>query len=174
MRDQVIGDVCQFHYERKSIMSVPTFDDIPSDMNRIIGRHIKLYLTDPAAAHMWDARPVGLDGPVTTLLLTTIGRKSGQPRHVPLVYVDYDGSYLVIGSKGGNVDHPIWFTNLIANPECEIRVGAPPVKARARVLEGEERARAWKRVTDLHHVYARYQARTSREIPVVALDLLKS
>ncbi len=154
-------------------MSVPTFNDIPKDINKIISEHIKLYLTDPAAAHLWDARPVGLDGPVTTLLLTTIGRKSGEPRNVPLLYVDNGDNYLIIGSKGGNVDHPVWFLNLMANPECEIRVGAPPVKARARVLEGDERAAAWKKITDRHHVYAKYQARAEREIPVVALEPIR-
>lgn len=158
-------------------MSVPTFNDIPTDINRIIGEHIKLYLKDPAAAHLWDAAPVGTPGEVTTLLLTTIGRKSGEPRHVPLLYVDdSDGDgdgYLIIGSKGGNVDHPIWFLNLQANPECEIRVGAPPVKARARVLDGEEYARAWEKVSNRHDNYAKYQARTDRRIPVVRLEPIK-
>lgn len=151
-------------------MSVPTYGDIPKDINKIIGDHIKLYLSDPAAAHMWDATPVGIDGLVTTLLLTTIGRKSGEPRSVPLLYVDHKDGYLIMGSKGGNDEHPVWFLNLQANPQCEIRVGAPPVKARARVLEGEERAIAWKKVTDRYDVYAKYQARAPREIPVVMLE----
>lgn len=155
-------------------MSVPTFDDIPRDINSLISEHIRLYLKDPAKAHMWDARPVGGSGPVTTLLLTTIGRKSGEPRHVPLLYVEHGDDYLVVGSKGGNPDHPLWFLNLMAHPECEIRVGQPPVKARARLLEGEERAAAWKKITDLHPVYAKYQARTPREIPVVALQATKA
>jgi len=151
-------------------MTVPTFDDIPKDINRLIKEHIEQHLTDPAAAHMWDARPVGLSGMVTTLLLTTTGRKSGEKRHVPLLYVDDGDGYLIIGSKGGNVDHPVWFLNLQADPECEIRVGKPPVKARARVLEGAEREKAWAKITDLHHVYAKYQARAEREIPVVRLE----
>jgi len=151
-------------------MSVPTFDDIPKDINALIAAHIKLYLTEPEKAHMWDARPVGLPGKVTTLLLTTIGRKSGEPRHVPLLYVDDGDGYLIMGSKGGNVEHPIWYLNLQANPDCEIRVGAPPVKARARVLTGEERAKAWEKVSTRHPTYAKYQARTDREIPVVRLE----
>lgn len=151
-------------------MSVPEFNDIPKDINQIIGAHIKLYLTDPAAAHMWDARPVGLPGEVTTLLLTTIGRKSGEPRHVPLLYVDDGDGYLIIGSKGGNADHPIWFLNLQANPECEIRVGAPPIKARARELHGDEYSRAWDKVAARHETYAKYQNRTERRIPVIRLE----
>jgi deazaflavin-dependent oxidoreductase (nitroreductase family) len=151
-------------------MSVPTFDDIPTDINRIIKEHITLYLSDPAAAHLWDARPVGLPGPVTTLLLTTIGRKSGEPRHVPLLYVDDGDGYLIIGSKGGNSDHPIWFLNLQSNPDCEIRVGAPPVSARARVLDDDEYDRAWTKVTDRHETYKKYQTRTARQIPVIRLE----
>lgn len=155
-------------------MSVPAFDDIPKDMNKLISEHIKLYLTDPAAAHLWDARPVGLPGEVPTLLLTTIGRKSGEPRHVPLLYVAYGDGWIVVGSKGGNVDHPLWYRNLEANPECEVRVGAPPVKARARVLEGEERAEAWDMISKLYpETYPKYQARTARELPVVALEPIK-
>ncbi|WP_313806876.1 nitroreductase/quinone reductase family protein [Sphingobium sp.] len=151
-------------------MSVPTFSDIPTDINRLIAEHIKLYLTDPAAAHMWDARPVGLPGEVTTLLLTTIGRKSGEPRHVPLLYVEDGDGYLIMGSKGGNADHPLWFLNLQADPVCEARVGAPPVKARARILEGDEYARAWSKVAERHATYAKYQARTERRIPIVRIE----
>lgn len=151
-------------------MSVPGFDDIPKDINQLIGQHIKQYLTEPGKAHLWDARRVGLPGEVTTLLLTTIGRKSGEPRHVPLLYVDDGDGYLIMGSKGGNVEHPVWFLNLQANPDCEIRVGALPVQARARVLAGEERAKAWARITERHDTYAKYQARTDREIPVIRLE----
>jgi deazaflavin-dependent oxidoreductase (nitroreductase family) len=152
------------------LKSVPSFDDIPKDINKLIGAHIKLYLTEPEKAHLWDARPLGLDGPVTTLLLTTVGRRSGEPRHAPLLYVEDGNGYLVIGSKGGNVDHPVWFMNLRENPECEIRVAALRTKARARVLEGEERNRAWEKITGRHRVYAKYQARAKREIPVVRLE----
>jgi deazaflavin-dependent oxidoreductase (nitroreductase family) len=151
-------------------MSVPTFKDIPTDINALIRAHIAQYMTDPAAAHMWDARPVGLPGEVTTLLLTTIGRKSGEERHVPLLYVDYGDAYLIMGSKGGNVDHPVWYLNLQANPECEIRVSTLRTRARARTLEGAERAEAWAKVAERHPTYAKYQARTEREIPVVLLE----
>jgi deazaflavin-dependent oxidoreductase (nitroreductase family) len=154
-------------------MTVPTFNDIPKDINRIIREHIDLYLADPAAAHLWDARPVGLPGPVTTLLLTTIGRKSGEPRHVPLLYVDDGDGYIIVGSKGGNSEHPVWYLNLQANPLCDIRVGAPPIKARARPLEGEEYDRAWAKVTDRHETYKKYQARTDRQIPVIRLEPVK-
>lgn len=149
---------------------MPRFDDIPADIGQIIAAHVKLYLQDPEKAHMWDSTPVGVPGPVTTLLLTTKGRKSGKERHVPLLYVENDGSYLVIGSKGGNPTDPVWYLNLLETPECEIRVASYRTKARARTLEGKERERAWKRITDRHSTYEKYQARTERQIPVVQLE----
>ena len=151
-------------------MSVPPFNDIPADINRIIAAHITLHLTDPAAAHMWDATPVGTPRLVPTLLLTTIGRKSGEPRHVPLRYLDDGDGYLVIASKGGHAKHPIWFLNLEADPACEIRVGAPPVRAFARTLDGDDYVRAWTKVLAEDTVYAKYQKRADRRIPVVRLE----
>lgn len=152
---------------------MPKFDDIPDDINRLIADHIKLYLSEPEKAHMWDSSPLGVPGPVTTLLLTTVGRKTGKARHVPLLYVDNGDSYLVIGSKGGNPEHPIWFLNLQESPECEIRVAAFHGKARARTLEGDERERAWKKISERHPTYLKYQARAERQIPVVQLDPIK-
>jgi proline iminopeptidase len=89
---------------------------------------------------------------------------------VPLLYVDNDGTYIVIGSKGGNVEDPIWYMNLQESPDCEIRVSTLHTKARARTLEGDEREAAWKKVTDRHAVYKKYQLRTERQIPVVLLE----
>jgi deazaflavin-dependent oxidoreductase (nitroreductase family) len=142
----------------------PTVDRVQK-----INEHKALYLSDPANAHMWDARHVGLPGEVTTLLLTMIGRSTGTPRHVPLIYVDDADGYLVIASKGGMDNHPIWYLNLLANPQCEISVGAPPVKAIATTLEGAERKRAWSKIVDRHFIYGIYQTRTKRQIPVVRL-----
>lgn len=155
-------------------MSVPTFDDIAPDINQVIRAHIDRYLNDPVAAHMWDATPVGIPGLVPTLLLTTVGRKSGKARHVPLLYVDDGDSYLIIGSKGGNVDHPFWYLNLQDNPDCEIRVGALHAPARGQILEGDEYAAAWARITARFPVYAKYQARAERLIPVVRLTVAAS
>jgi len=83
---------------------MPQFEDLPTNIVDIIKAHVQLYLEDSEQAHMWDSTPVGIPGPVTTLLLTTTGRKTGKPRHVPLLYVDNGGSNLIIGSKGGNGD----------------------------------------------------------------------
>lgn len=151
-------------------MGTPQFDDIPQNINRLIAEHIQLYLTDPVQAHLWDATPMGLPGRVPTLLLTTIGRKSGEQRHVPLLYVQDEDGYLVVGSKGGNAEHPVWYLNLLARPECEIRVAALRTHARGRTLTGDERGLAWTKVVAEHPVYLKYQARTTRQIPLVRLE----
>lgn len=136
-----------------------------------IKKHIELYKTDPAKAHMWDSTVAGGPGPLPTLLLTTTGRKSGKPRSLPLIYGEADGSYVVIASKGGLPTHPIWFLNLQANPECDLMVGPKPVRARARVAEGEERERLWRHMAEIYPPYDDYQERAGdRTIPVVVLD----
>ena len=102
--------------------------------------------------------------------LTTKGRKSGEPRALPLIYGEAGDSYLIIASKGGLPNHPIWYLNLQANPDCELMVGAKPVSARARVAEGEERERLWKQMAEVYPPYDEYQQRAERTIPVVVLD----
>jgi deazaflavin-dependent oxidoreductase (nitroreductase family) len=135
-----------------------------------IAEHIKLYKTDPEKAHMWDSTSLGGPGILPTLLLTTTGRKSGEPRALPLIYGTIGDSYVVIASKGGMPTHPLWFENLEAKPECEIMVGAKAVSARARVTSDEERERIWAMMVGIYPPYADYKKATDREIPVVVLD----
>ncbi len=136
-----------------------------------IAEHIDLYRTDPAKAHMWDSSVAGGSGLLATLLLTTTGRKSGEPRALPLIYGEAGGSYVIIASKGGMPSHPVWYLNLQANPECELMVGPKAVSARARVAEGDERERLWEQMAKIYPPYNEYQERAgSRTIPVVVLD----
>ena len=103
------------------------------------------------------------------LLLTTTGRKSGEPRTTPLIHrTDGDG-WVVIASKGGADDHPAWFQNLQASPEATIEVKADTIPVTATVAEGEERARLWSAMTEDWPDYDEYQRKTDREIPVVVL-----
>ncbi len=136
-----------------------------------IAEHTELYRTDPEKAHMWDSTHVGGPGELPTLLLTTTGRKSGEPRAIPLIYGTVGNSYAVIGSKGGWPTHPLWYLNLEAKPECELQVGAKRVSARARVATGEERERIWKQMAAIYSPYDEYQKSAGeRQIPVVVLD----
>ena len=119
---------------------------------------------------MWDSAPLGGPGVLPTLLLTTTGRKSGEPRALPLIYGTVGESYVVIASKGGMPTHPLWYRNLQARPECELMVGAKSVSARARDAEGDERERLWAQMAEIYPPYRDYQKATEREIPVVVLD----
>ncbi|HLZ72497.1 MAG TPA: nitroreductase family deazaflavin-dependent oxidoreductase [Dehalococcoidia bacterium] len=104
------------------------------------------------------------------LLLTTTGAKSGTRRTTPLVYLPSDGRYVIIASKGGAPNHPAWYHNLVAHPETTIEVGTETIPVKATVLTGEERDRLYAEQARLRPAFAGYQAKTSRRIPVVALE----
>ena len=136
-----------------------------------IQEHIELYRTDPEKARMWDSTPLGGPGPIPTLLLTTTGRKSGEPRSLPLIYGEAGDSFVIIASKAGMPTHPAWFLNLEASPDCELMVGARHLRARARVAEGEERERLWRQLAEIYPPYDKYQETAgARTIPGVVLD----
>jgi proline iminopeptidase len=108
----------------------------------------------------------------TILLLTTTGRTSGEKRTVPLIYVQDGAHYAIVASKGGAPDHPGWYKNLEKTPEVELQVMGEVFRARARRAEGEERARLWKKASEMWPDYDKYATRTAREIPVVVLERL--
>jgi proline iminopeptidase len=144
---------------------------IPDYLPDWIRSHVRRYLeSDGADGHMWDSSVAGGSGPVPTLLLTTRGRKSGEPRLLPLIYGKADGGYVIIASKGGAPSHPAWYLNLAAHPEVDVQVAADRFKATARVATGEERSALWSQMVELYPPYTAYQERTEREIPVVVLE----
>ncbi len=148
--------------------------DIPDSLPPWIKEHIQRYLADGEAGHLWDASLAGGEGMLTTLLLTTTGRKSGKALIIPLIYRPTgDGGYCVIASKGGAPAHPAWFLNLETNPMARIQVANDEYRVKARVAEGEERARLWDVMVDYYTPYTDYQAATDRQIPVVVLDPIK-
>ena len=132
--------------------------------------HTALYLNDPERAHDWDATPVGGSGLVPTLLLTTTGRRSGEPRPTPLLYQPTGKGFVIVASRGGSDHHPAWYLNLLDNPECAVQVGRFSYTATARVLKSEERRPYWDWMVRFWPDYANYQLRTEREIPVVILE----
>jgi deazaflavin-dependent oxidoreductase (nitroreductase family) len=104
------------------------------------------------------------------LLLTTTGAKSGTLRTTPLVYLPDGDRLVVIASKGGAPKHPAWYHNLVAHPDVTVEVGSETLPVRAAVLSGEERDRLYARQAGLRPAFAEYQAKTTRRIPVVALE----
>ena len=103
------------------------------------------------------------------LLLTTTGRKSGRRRTTPLLYLDDGARYVVVASVGGAPQHPAWYLNLRADPRATVEINGRTRAVRAETAGPEERARLWLAVTAMYSGYDTYQARTSREIPIVIL-----
>lgn len=108
------------------------------------------------------------DAPV--LLLTTTGRRSGEPRTVPVVYLEDGGRISVIGSNAGHSRTPAWSLNLQADPEAEIEVGRRRQKVRARIAAGEERAELWRKHNEQYSGFDEYEARTDRDIALFVLE----
>ncbi|MGW0516995.1 nitroreductase family deazaflavin-dependent oxidoreductase [Crossiella sp. NPDC003009] len=133
--------------------------DSPRDWVR---EHIDRYVaTDGAEGHEWNG--------TTTLLLTTTGRRSGEPRRTALIYQRVGEDYVVVASQGGAPTHPAWYLNLRERPEVQVQVAGDRFTARARTADEAERARLWPVMTATWPDYDQYQTRTTRQIPVVVL-----
>lgn len=125
--------------------------------------HARRYLESGGRdGHIWEG--------VTTLLLTTTGRRSGEARTTPLIYGRDGDRYVVVASRGGAPAHPAWYENLAARPDVTIQVMADRFKARARTASAAERPALWKTMAAIWPAYDDYQAKTSRTIPVVILE----
>ena len=103
------------------------------------------------------------------IVLTTVGAKSGKLRKNALMRVEHDGEYAVVASLGGSPSHPVWYYNVVANPQVELQDGATRRDYTARELTGAEKALWWERAVAAYPDYAAYQRRTEREIPVFVL-----
>lgn len=146
---------------------------IPDSLPSWISDHIKLYFEDPEKAHMWDSGAAGGTGPLPTLLLITKGRKSGEPRPLPLIYRKIGDDYVIVASKGGFPTHPSWYLNLVDTPNVEVRVGKDQFNAKARDAKGDEREKLWQQMAEIYPPYNDYQASAKdRQIPVVVLERL--
>ncbi|WP_367132715.1 nitroreductase family deazaflavin-dependent oxidoreductase [Saccharothrix sp. HUAS TT1] len=129
-----------------------------------VNEHIRKYVESGGAeGHEWQPG-------VFTLLLTTVGRKSGQPRRTALIYQPYGDAHVVVASYGGAPEHPAWYRNLSEHNSAEVQVRADVFTAKARTAVGEERARLWKLMTEVWPAYDDYAKKTDREIPVVVLE----
>src|SRR5712692_5563666 len=107
------------------------------------------------------------------LLLTTIGAKSGQRRTTPMGYMPEGDRLIVFASSGGAPAHPDWYHNLVTHPQVTVEVGTETYDATATVLTGEERDRLYARQAELYPQFGEYQTKTTRKIPVIALERRK-
>jgi deazaflavin-dependent oxidoreductase (nitroreductase family) len=126
-------------------------------------QHVRRYVeTNGQEGHDWQG--------TTTLILTTKGRRSGEPRSTPLIYQRHGDDYLVVASKGGADEPPAWYLNLEADPDVEVQVLGERFHARARTAGAAEKPELWQIMLGAWPAYAEYQQKTTREIPVVVLE----
>jgi deazaflavin-dependent oxidoreductase (nitroreductase family) len=118
--------------------------------------------TDGEVGHEWQG--------TRCLLLTTKGRRTGEPRELPLIYGTSGDDYLIVASKGGADEPPAWYRNLVADPEVEVQVKGDRFKAHAREATAEEKPEMWKTMTKEWPAYDDYQQKTDRPIPVIVLE----
>jgi deazaflavin-dependent oxidoreductase (nitroreductase family) len=104
------------------------------------------------------------------LLLTSTGRKSGQPRTTPLLYLRDGERLVVVASKGGFSTHPLWYGNLAANPRVEVELAGERRAMLARRANDAEKQALWPKLVAMYRDFDDYKARTDREIPVVILS----
>src|ERR1019366_4122036 len=132
------------------------------DITLLGQEHVRRYQeTDGEVGYLWNGVPI--------LLLTTRGRKTGEPRTTPLIFERDGEDYLVVASQGGAPKHPSWYLNLLATPEAQIQVRAEKIPVTAHSATDAEKPRLWKLMAEIWPNYDTYQARTERSIPVVSL-----
>ncbi|GAA2063454.1 nitroreductase family deazaflavin-dependent oxidoreductase [Williamsia deligens] len=109
----------------------------------------------------------GFKKPVPVCLLTTTGRKTGEPRTVPLLCLRDGENVVLVASQGGRKNHPLWYLNLVADPDVRIQIGKRTRAYRAHPADDAERTRLWPLMADLYADVDQYQEWADRTIPLV-------
>jgi len=132
------------------------------DITLLGAEHVRVYQeTGGERGYLWNGVP--------TLLLTTVGRRTGESRTVPLIFGRDGDNLLVVASKGGAPAHPLWYENLAADPAVSVQVRGDQGAFIASTAQGAEHDRLWKVVVEQWPNYDTYQSRTDRPIPLVVL-----
>ncbi len=142
--------------------------DMTSSLERIKGdakADAEDYLANPEGRST-GAGPSGLP----TLLLTCLGRKSGEKRTTPLVFMQNGEDMVIVGSLAGYDTHPAWYLNICANPECWVQRDHDKVSAVARDASDEERAELWPKLTAMFPPWGFFQEQTDRPFSIVILS----
>jgi len=133
------------------------------DLSLFGEEHVRRYQeTNGEIGYEWNGVPI--------LLLTTTGRKTGESRTAPLIFGRDGERYIVVASKGGMPEHPLWYRNLVEHPTVKVQIKDEHFTARARTAEGDERERDWDLMAAQWPNYNVYTQRTTRVIPVVVLE----
>ena len=134
-----------------------------TDVSLLGEKHVRAYReTNGERGYMWNGVPI--------LLLTSTGRKSGEPRTIPIIFTAYQDSVVIIASKGGSPEHPKWYLNVQDNPNVTVQIKAEVFKAVARTAHSPERELIWAQAVKIWPNFDVYQSRTTRLIPVVVIE----
>jgi deazaflavin-dependent oxidoreductase (nitroreductase family) len=132
------------------------------DYSLLGDEHVRRYReTDGVVGYEWNGAP--------TLLLTTTGRRSGEPRTSALIFGHDRENFVIVASVGGSPRHPAWYLNLQADPRASVQVRGEHFDVVAHTASPEEKPRLWKLMNEVWPNYDAYQSRTTREIPVIVL-----
>ena len=111
-------------------------------------------------------------GTQTILLLETVGRKTGQPREIPIAYFFHENKYLIVESNWGKDKHADWYLNLQKDPHAKLTVKGKTVSVKAHDAQGDEYTRLWTFATTKHPPYLNYQKMTTRHLPIVVFEIM--
>lgn len=138
---------------------------------RVMSR-VNVWLYQRTGGRLGNTWRVGAAFPrgVPVCLLTTTGRKSGEPRTTPLLFIEDGGAVVVVGSYGGLPHTPQWVKNLEADPRARLQIGRTIREVSGRIATPETRARLWPKLVAHYADFASYQSWTEREIPVILLE----
>ena len=139
----------------------------PIDLGLLGEEHVRRYReTNGEVGYIWNGAPI--------LLLTTKGRRSGEPRTIPIIFTPVGSRYVIIASKGGSPTHPKWYLNACDDPNVHVQVKADKFDAIARTAQSPERETLWAEALKIWPSYDEYQSRTLRQIPVVVIERVRS
>ncbi|HEX7406821.1 MAG TPA: nitroreductase/quinone reductase family protein [Candidatus Binatia bacterium] len=159
------------NFKKPEFMSDADFKwlmDATSSLDRIKGdakADVEAYLANP------DGRSTGA-GPsgLPTLLLTCLGRKSGEKRTTPLVFLQNGKDMVIVGSLAGYDKHPAWYLNISAHPKCWVQLDRRKMSAVARDATEAERKELWPKLNAIFPVWGYFQKQTDRPFPIVILS----
>lgn len=135
-----------------------------------IQEHVRQYVTSGGTeGHILDLRDVGAFNFCPTLLLRTIGRKSGKARITPLMYGITGGEVITVASKGGADVHPAWFLNLEGKDEVDFQIATQAFRGALRLPAGQELEELWQFIAKVFPPYGEYRKIAKRKIPLLAI-----
>jgi F420H(2)-dependent quinone reductase len=103
-------------------------------------------------------------------ILTTIGRKSGEPRESPLLFLQEGRRIVIVASQGGRDTHPMWYLNLVANPKVTFQTKTETLALTAREATDAERDEYWPKLDAMYKDFETYRSYTDRKIPIILCD----